>query len=145
MTDADKLRRFHQWMLLGDWKHHLEGEHGTEIAEIALRIASLLDAIPPETIAALKAGTMVVIPVGFAQFLKAVMESARDSSGCDVDVEDYATETGILVAVPVTEPCGEGENCVCAEYGFPTECYRYSQPFKDLRSALSAAPTKPGD
>ena len=140
MTDADKLSTIADVLIY----HNLM--FGTGAVELLQNTSDLLDAVPPEMLAAIKAGVMVVIPVGFARFLKAVMESARDSSGCDVDggwVQDYATDTGILVAVPVTEPCGEGENCVCAEYGFPTECYRYSQPFKDLRSALDAAPTKP--
>ena len=35
---------------------------------------------------------------------------------------DLAEKHGLLAAYRVTEPCGE--NCACAEYSFPTTCYR---------------------
>jgi len=54
-----------------------------------------------------------------------VLEASRKDMG-DVDggdIQDWALELGVLVQVPVTEPCGE--NCRCAEYGnFPQECIR---------------------
>lgn len=51
-------------------------------------------------------------------------ESHGDYIG-DVDggeLQDKATELGILVTKEATEPCCE--SCRCAEYGFPTTCYR---------------------
>ena len=143
MTDADKLRE-----LAGYFDRGCPSSTPWNCAAHLRRIAFLLDAVPPETLRALKAGTMVAIPIGFARFLKSVMESAKEHGGADVDggwIQDYATDVGILVAVPVTEPCGEGENCVCAEYGFPAECYRYSLAFKDLCKALAAAIRKMED
>ena len=106
-------------------------------------------AAAPEVLEALGAKEMVAVPVGFARFLENVMESAREHGGGhypDIDggwLQDRATDVGILVAVPVTEACGEGENCVCVDYGFPTECYRYSPEFKAMRKVLAAAPEKP--
>ncbi len=49
----------------------------------------------------------------------------RETFG-DIDsgsVQDKAKELGLLIEVPVTEPCGE--DCTCAEYGeFPQVCLR---------------------
>lgn len=142
MTDTEKLRS------LADSHEAMSGGAPEITAWVndLRRIAGLLDAVPPETLAAIKAGAAVVVPAGFARFLKAVMESAREFGGGDVDggwIQDYATDMGILIVVQVTEPCGEGENCVCTEYGFPVECYRYSPEFKAMRSMLTAAPKKP--
>lgn len=61
-------------------------------------------------------------------FALAVLINARDSLGSDVDgglVQDVAAEYGLLEKEAVTESCGS-EYCACAEYGFPTECFRYS-------------------
>lgn len=39
------------------------------------------------------------------------------------DIQEWGVELGLLKAVPVSAPCGEG--CVCADYGdFPMDCYR---------------------
>jgi hypothetical protein len=51
------------------------------------------------------------------------------------DVQDKAVEFGALVAEPVGEPCAE-EGCVCAEFGFPMWCYRYSQAATDALAFL---------
>lgn len=51
-------------------------------------------------------------------------ESHGDHIG-DVDggaLQEKATELGILVTREVTEPCCE--SCRCADYRFPTTCYR---------------------
>lgn len=64
------------------------------------------------------------------RFAAAVIDQAQnDGHPGDVDggwLQDKAEELGVLVAVPVNEPCVDVEagNCVCAEYGFPTSCYR---------------------
>lgn len=37
-------------------------------------------------------------------------------------IQEIATDTGVLVKLEVNEPCGEG--CRCAQTGFPTLCYK---------------------
>lgn len=62
-----------------------------------------------------------------AAFGAAVLEESRDDL-CDLDggwLQEKAVELGVLVEVPVTEACDES-TCRCAEYGFPTTCYRYA-------------------
>ena len=53
------------------------------------------------------------------------------------DVQDWAVKVGVLVAVGVTEPCNP-DNCVCAEFGFPSICYRFSEAYR-----LATNPAKP--
>jgi len=73
-----------------------------------------------------------------AQFALAVLEESR-SELADLDggwLQDKAAELGLLVRVPVTEPCGD--ECRCAEYGaFPQDCLRYSA---EVSAALKARP-----
>ena len=38
------------------------------------------------------------------------------------DIQDAAVSCGLLNVTEVTEPCGD--ECNCAEYGFPAECYK---------------------
>ncbi len=48
------------------------------------------------------------------------------SEGNDIgggDAQEWLAEAGLLVATTVTEAC-DPEACRCAEYGFPTTCYR---------------------
>lgn len=55
--------------------------------------------------------------------LRAFANDIIDEYQLDVEgVQDIAVKHGLLAAVNVTEPCGP--DCRCAEYGFPTECYR---------------------
>ena len=73
----------------------------------------------------------------------AVLVDSRDNIGSDIDggmVQDMATECGLLVKVEAREPCGE--SCACVEYGFPSDCYRYSKgALKAIRDeALAATP-----
>lgn len=66
-------------------------------------------------------------PIGekLIDFARWVIAEHREHCG-DIDggsIQDKLEELGLLVSVPVTEPCGE--NCLCAEYGdFPQECLR---------------------
>lgn len=63
------------------------------------------------------------------QFVKEMMQEARENGAGDIDggwFQDTAEHYGLLVRVPVTEPCGE--NCWCAEYGdFPQDCLRIAE------------------
>lgn len=72
-----------------------------------------------------------------AQFALAVLEESR-SELADLDggwIQDRAEKLGLLVCVPVTEPCGD--ECRCAEYGaFPQDCLRYSA---EVSAAISKA------
>lgn len=65
------------------------------------------------------------------RFAAAVMDQARNNGyPGDVDggwLQDEAERIGVLVAVPVTEPCADGENgfCACADCdNIPGNCYR---------------------
>ena len=64
-------------------------------------------------------------------------EEFREDLG-DVDggsAQDAMERCGVLVAIEVTEPCGE--ECRCAEYGdWPMQCYRYAP---GIREAIDAA------
>lgn len=54
-------------------------------------------------------------------FSSGVIEHHTGSlEGCDI--EEIAVKHGLLELHNVAEPCGE--DCACAEVGFPTECYR---------------------
>jgi hypothetical protein len=79
-------------------------------------------------------------PDGWKQFGAKVLFDARENFG-DVnggDIQDWAIEAGLLTENSATESCGEG--CRCAEYGFPTECYRYSDEASKEINRI-AAPT----
>jgi hypothetical protein len=74
---------------------------------------------------------------GLAAFGLAVLEESRCELA-DLDggwIQDKAQELGLLMSVPVAEPCGE--NCHCAEYGdFPQDCLRYSEDVKRIAEIL---------
>lgn len=59
-----------------------------------------------------------------AAFGAVCLRKYRDEfGGYDLEagwLHDVATTTGVLETHPVTTSCGNG--CVCAEYGFPSEC-----------------------
>ena len=64
------------------------------------------------------------------KFALAVLEESRDELA-DLDggwLQDTAEEFGLLVRVPVTEPCGEA--CRCED--FPTACLRYSPQIRKI-------------
>lgn len=68
-----------------------------------------------------------------ARFGAMVLDEARDALG-DLGgdwLQDTAVECGLLEAVEVTEPC-DPETCRCAEYGFPTQCYRRTDAAKAM-------------
>lgn len=68
---------------------------------------------------------MTPIEKSLIEFARWVIREHRNSMG-DVDggsIQDKLQQLGILVSMPVIEPCGE--DCPCAEYGeFPQECLR---------------------
>jgi hypothetical protein len=56
----------------------------------------------------------------------------------DVDggsAQDAMERLGLLKRIEVTQPCGEG--CVCAEVGFPADCYVFAD---DVKTALKDHP-----
>jgi len=66
----------------------------------------------------------------FEKFAIAVLEESRDELA-DLEggwLQDKAEEFGLLVRVPVTEPCGN--DCRCED--FPQDCLRYSPSVKKL-------------
>jgi hypothetical protein len=73
--------------------------------------------------------------VSLRGFAAAILPMDEDFIG-DVDggqLQDAAEKHGLLVAIEVSEPCGEG--CNCADYGdFPQTCYR---PTDTLRTAIA--------
>jgi hypothetical protein len=54
----------------------------------------------------------------------------------DPDIQELAEQHGLLTLVTVAESCGE--NCECAEVGFPAECYRKTSILKSTDSAMGA-------
>lgn len=56
-------------------------------------------------------------------FALEVMRGANDGDTFDTcDIQDLAVKHGLMTIEEREEPCEEG--CSCAEYGFPTQCYR---------------------
>lgn len=73
-----------------------------------------------------------------------VLDASRENM-TDVDggwLQDKATDLGILVETRVTEACNE-EFCACAEYGFPSECYRYTDAVQARRVQFHNEQEKP--
>ncbi len=74
------------------------------------------------------------------RFVGKVLESQRPEPG-DIDggtIQEWLTECGFYAATEVKEPCDEGEeSCDCAEFGFPTTCYRHTEA---ARAALRRVP-----
>lgn len=71
------------------------------------------------------------LSIALEKFALAVIEESRDElDGIDGGwLQDKAQELGLLVLVPVAEPCEEG--CRCAEYDdFPMDCLRYSEALR---------------
>lgn len=65
-------------------------------------------------------------------FARWVIDEHR-STFCDVggaEIQEKLEELGLLVEVPVSEPCGE--NCQCADYTteWPTVCLRLAEGVK---------------
>lgn len=54
----------------------------------------------------------------------------------DPAIQELAEQHGLLAQVTVTESCGD--NCECAEFGFPTECYRKTAILMPADSAMGA-------
>lgn len=54
----------------------------------------------------------------------------------DPNIQDLAEQHGLLAQVTVAESCGD--NCECAEVGFPTECYRKTAILMPADSAMGA-------
>lgn len=54
----------------------------------------------------------------------------------DPAIQELAEQHGLLAQVTVTESCGD--NCECAEVGFPTECYRKTAILMPADSAQGA-------
>lgn len=88
-------------------------------------------------------GTYDTLPDAVAAFVTAALAAAPGLAGEEVenlrefaawtmaahletlegcDIEDKAVELGLMDRVEAKEPCGEG--CQCADYGFPSTCYR---------------------
>lgn len=58
----------------------------------------------------------------------------------DVDggsAQEAMERFGVIEMHQVTEPCGEG--CVCAEYDFPCDCYRFPPAISEAMDAALAA------
>ena len=63
MTDAEKLRMAANTIKDIYPRHYFaDGSLSSALISELYRIADLLDAFPPETLAAIKAGTMVAVP-----------------------------------------------------------------------------------
>lgn len=60
-------------------------------------------------------------PVAFANELISGALQGGDFSGADI--QELAVKHGLLREARREEPCRD-QGCACAEYGFPTECYR---------------------
>nr|WP_314585567.1 hypothetical protein [uncultured Pseudomonas sp.] len=52
---------------------------------------------------------------------------------CGADIQELAVKHGLLREERREKPCRE-EGCTCAEYGFPTECYRKTAALAAMRA-----------
>jgi hypothetical protein len=74
------------------------------------------------------------------RFVGFVLES-QDGEPGDLDggtIQEWLTTCGFLKEVEVTEPC-DPENCICAEFGFPTICYRRTDLARKAREEVGDA------
>ncbi len=77
-------------------------------------------------------------PVAFANELISGALQGGDFSGADI--QELAVKHGLLREERREEPCRD-EGCACAEYGFPTECYRKTAAL----APPAAAPVSDGE
>lgn len=54
----------------------------------------------------------------------------------DPDLQELGEEFGLLIPREVSESCGA--DCTCADYGFPTTCYRYSPEILHAKARIEA-------
>ena len=144
MADAEKLRILAMDFLSSAGRTiQIEQEDATIHSEFLRRIADLLESVPPEILKALQAGEMIATHGGLARFVADILSKSDEPE--DIDgfwLQDKMEKHGVITAVKVEAPCRADGSCTCADYDFPTECYRYTQPVKDFLAAL-AAPEKP--
>ena len=77
MTDAEKLRLIANGFInSANQAIFIEQEDATLSTNLLIKVADFLDAVPPETLAALKAGTMVVIGRGAASIILGWLQSS---------------------------------------------------------------------
>jgi hypothetical protein len=72
------------------------------------------------------------VPVSVANFAAWLIKEARENI-CGFDggeLQDQMVSDGVLVEFGATAPCGE--ECSCAQFGFPQQCYRLSDAVKAL-------------
>ena len=66
-----------------------------------------------------------------AAFVRAIFNDGERGRCGGGATQDLGVETGVLVPVHVTEPCGEG--CACEWYSnFPGTCYRVHPDLRDM-------------
>ena len=95
MTDAEKLRRVAKFL------------DDTVVQDDLRRIADLLDAVPPETLAALKAGTWRVMPVEPTDLLLKRMADMFRLAWWGADNNSRRDAYRAVLAVAPAKPEGE--------------------------------------
>ena len=101
MTDADRLR---------DIASQLRGAFASQEvrrywADDLLRIAALLDAVPPETLEAIKAGTWKVVPIAPT---RKMAKAGRQDWACADREQKAMYDYGAMLAAAPAKPEGGG-------------------------------------
>lgn len=79
---------------------------------------------------------------GLAAFALGLIDGALEGGSFDGgDIQELAEKNGLLVKSQREESCGE--NCGCAEYGFPLECYRVAPALAAHRAQAQGGDAKP--
>ncbi|MGE6320585.1 hypothetical protein ACQKEF_09940 [Pseudomonas oryzihabitans] len=105
-----------------------DDEHTAEVGRFLTRHAKEEQ---QETRAALATQPAAGEPVAFANELISGALQGGDFSGADI--QELAVKHGLLREERREEPCRD-EGCACAEYGFPTECYRKTAALAAMRA-----------
>lgn len=79
----------------------------------------------------------VRLPDPISAFAIEIINGSYEGGGLDAcNIQDMAVRHGLLSIEERDEPC-RPEGCACAEYGFPSECYRHTDAMKDAVARLN--------
>lgn len=112
-------------------------DHATATARIEELAQQLAAAALPQPPQGAEGGALTKL----AKFGALMLRAHRGTQSCEVGdiggdtAQEAAIECGLLEQRIVTTPCGE--SCVCADIGFPAECYFVPDDIKACRAALS--------
>lgn len=112
----------------------------------AMRGSTALFATSPRTIYQIPLYAAPVravrLPYPITAFAVEMIRGSYEGGSFDAgEIQDMAVKHGLLHIEEREEPC-RSEGCACAEYGFPSECYRHTEVMKDAVAQLNQSPNQ---